>query len=120
MTTPFSPLPYREGNLLLWPHLLPGPEIENTTCFQNEQDTGREEEKKMRGVLLVSQLASKDCPLSAGCWSSLTSPSPVRKVHRITLLTLHSDNTFSLKIEEKIGRKRSASKCVDLYTVYER
>jgi len=33
---------------------------------------GREEDKKTRSVLLVSQLvASKGCPLSAGCWSSL-------------------------------------------------
>ncbi|CAI8595411.1 unnamed protein product [Vicia faba] len=32
----------------------------------------REEDKKTRSVLLVSQLiASKGCPLSAGCWSSL-------------------------------------------------
>jgi hypothetical protein len=33
---------------------------------------GREEDKKTRSVLLVSQpVASKGCPLSAGCWSSL-------------------------------------------------
>jgi hypothetical protein len=35
---------------------------------------GREEDKKTRSVLLVSQLVaskSKGCPLSAGCWSSL-------------------------------------------------
>lgn len=33
---------------------------------------GREEDKKRPSVLLVSQpVASKDCPLSAGCWSSL-------------------------------------------------
>ncbi|PNY03576.1 hypothetical protein L195_g026909, partial [Trifolium pratense] len=34
----------------------------------------REEDKKTRSVLLVSQLVaskSKGCPLSAGCWSSL-------------------------------------------------
>ncbi|KAI5382399.1 hypothetical protein KIW84_MT0048 (mitochondrion) [Lathyrus oleraceus] len=36
------------------------------------QKGGREEDKKTRSVLLVSQLvASKGCPLSAGCWSSL-------------------------------------------------
>ena len=33
---------------------------------------GREEDKKTRSVLLLSQpLASKGCPLSAGCWPSL-------------------------------------------------
>lgn len=33
---------------------------------------GQEEDKKRRSVLLVSQpVASRGCPLSAGCWSSL-------------------------------------------------
>ena len=33
---------------------------------------GREEDKRTLRVLLVSQpVASKGCPLSAGCWSSL-------------------------------------------------
>lgn len=41
---------------------------------------GREEEKKTRGVLLVSQpVASKDCPLSAGCWSSLLRGSRIQQ-----------------------------------------
>lgn len=41
---------------------------------------GREEDKKTRSVLLVSQLvASKGCPLSAGCWSSLLRGSRIQQ-----------------------------------------
>lgn len=43
---------------------------------------GREEDKKTRSVLLVSQLVaskSKGCPLSAGCWSSLLRGSRIQQ-----------------------------------------
>ena len=41
---------------------------------------GREEDNKTRSVLLVSQLvASKGCPLSAGCWSSLLRGSRIQQ-----------------------------------------
>lgn len=41
---------------------------------------GREEDKKTRSVLLVSQLvASKGCPLSAGCRSSLLRGSRIQQ-----------------------------------------
>jgi len=41
---------------------------------------GRGEDKKTRSVLLVSQpVASKDCPLSAGCWSSLLRGSRIQQ-----------------------------------------
>lgn len=41
---------------------------------------GREEDKKTRSVLLVSQLvASKGCPLSAGFWSSLLRGSRIQQ-----------------------------------------
>ena len=41
---------------------------------------GREEDKKTRSVLLVSQpVASKDCPLSAGSWSSLLRGSRIQQ-----------------------------------------
>lgn len=41
---------------------------------------GREEDKKTRSVLLVSQpVASKGCPLSAGCWSSLLRGSRIQQ-----------------------------------------
>ncbi|GAU19211.1 hypothetical protein TSUD_198940, partial [Trifolium subterraneum] len=42
----------------------------------------REEDKKTRSVLLVSQLVaskSKGCPLSAGCWSSLLRGSRIQQ-----------------------------------------
>nr|GEZ45259.1 hypothetical protein [Tanacetum cinerariifolium] len=40
---------------------------------------GQEEDKKRPSVLLVFQpVASKDCPLSVGCWSSLLRGSPKR------------------------------------------
>lgn len=39
-----------------------------------------EEDKKRQSVLLVSQpLASKDCPLSAGCWPSLLQGSRIQQ-----------------------------------------
>jgi len=41
---------------------------------------GREEDKKRRSVLLLSQpVVSKDCPLSAGCWSSLLRGSRIQQ-----------------------------------------
>ena len=41
---------------------------------------GREEDKKTRSVLLLSQpVVSKDCPLSAGCWSSLLRGSRIQQ-----------------------------------------
>ena len=41
---------------------------------------GREADKKTRSVLLVSQpVASKGCPLSAGCWSSLLRGSRIQQ-----------------------------------------
>ena len=41
---------------------------------------GREEDKKRPSVLLVSQpVASKDCPLSVGCWSSLLRGSRIQQ-----------------------------------------
>ena len=41
---------------------------------------GREEDKKTRSVLFFSQpAASKGCPLSAGCWSSLLRGSRIQQ-----------------------------------------
>lgn len=40
---------------------------------------GREEDKKRRSVLLSEPVASKDCPLSAGCWSSLLRGSRIQQ-----------------------------------------
>ena len=41
---------------------------------------GREEDKKTLRVLLLSQpVVSKDCPLSAGCWSSLLRGSRIQQ-----------------------------------------
>ena len=57
---------------------------------------GREEDKKTRGVLLVSQpVASKDCPLSAGCWSSLLRGS---RIQQPKLYKGHQSPLYSLEL----------------------
>ncbi|GAU51466.1 hypothetical protein TSUD_85510 [Trifolium subterraneum] len=67
----FSPQPPKlnRKRVAAFPSLEPFPSARSPT-----PGGWREEDKKTRSVLLVSQLVaskSKGCPLSAGCWSSL-------------------------------------------------
>ena len=57
---------------------------------------GREEDKRTRSVLFFSQpAASKGCPLSAGCWSSLLRGS---RIQQPNLKKGHQKPVYAMKL----------------------
>ena len=70
---------------------------------------GREEDKKTRSVLFFSQpVASKGCPLSAGCWSSLLRGS---RIQQPNLKKGHQNPVGAMKLTLLLEKGERASWC---------